>query len=143
MRYAYPVALDPEPDGSAINVSFPDVPEALTWGDEAAEALALAEDCLVTALSFYVKAGKALPKPSPASGRPLIAVPPLVAVKLALYGAMREEEVSEAELARRIGVDEKVVAALLDLQRRTHLGQLDRALAALGVELEVTVRRAA
>ena len=26
MRYAYPVVLDPEPDGSAINVSFPDVP---------------------------------------------------------------------------------------------------------------------
>lgn len=143
MRYAYPVALDPEPDGSAINVSFPDVPEALTWGDDESESLDLAEDCLVTALSFYVKAGKALPKPSPARGRPLIAVPPLVAVKLALYGAMREQEVSEAELARRIGVDEKVVAALLDLQRRTYLGQLDRALAALGVELEVTVRSAA
>ena len=143
MRYAYPVALDPEPDGSAINVSFPDVPEALTWGDDESESLDLAEDCLVTALSFYVKAGKALPKPSPARGRPLIAVPPLVAVKLALYGAMREQEVSEAELARRIGLDEKVVAALLDLQRRTYLGQLDRALAALGVDLEVTVRRAA
>jgi len=143
MRSAYPVALDPEPDGSAINVSFPDVPEALTWGDDEAEALALAEDCLVTALSFYVKAGRALPRPGPARGRPLIAVPPLVAVKLALYGAMREQEVSEAELARRIEVGEKVVAALLDLQRRTYLSQLDRALAALGVELEVTVRRAA
>jgi hypothetical protein len=32
MQYAYPVLLDPEPDGSAVNVSFPDVPEALTWG---------------------------------------------------------------------------------------------------------------
>ena len=143
MRYVYPVALDPEPDGSAINVSFPDVPEALTWGGDEAEALELAEDCLVTALSFYVKAGKALPKPGPARGRPLIAVPPLVAVKLALYGAIREQGVSEAELARRIGLGEKVVMALLDLQRRTYLGQLDRALAALGAELEVTVRSAA
>ena len=61
MRYAYPVVLDPEPDGSAINVSFPDVPEALTWGDNEAEALHLAEDCLVTALNCYVRAGKPLP----------------------------------------------------------------------------------
>ena len=41
MRYVYPAVLDPEPDGSAINVSFPDVPEALTWGDDEAEALDL------------------------------------------------------------------------------------------------------
>jgi hypothetical protein len=36
-----------------------------------------------------------------------------------------------------------VVASLLDLKRRTCLGQLERALAELGVRLEVTVRSAA
>ena len=143
MRYAYPVVLDPEPDGSAINVSFPDVPEALTWGDDEAEALHLAEDCLVTALNCYVRAGKPLPKPAPARGRSMIPVPPLVAAKLALYGAMREQGVSAVELARRLGVAEKVVDALLHLKRRTYLGQLERALAELGVRLEVTVRPAA
>ena len=143
MRYAYPVMLDPEPDGSAVNVSFPDLPEALTWGDDEAEALELAKDCLVTALSFYVTAGKALPKPGPARGRPMIAVPPLVAAKLALYSAMRAQGVGEAELARRLGVADKVVAALLQLKRRSYLGQLERALAELGVQLDVTVRTAA
>ncbi len=143
MRYVYPAVLDPEADGCAINVSFPDVPEALTWGDNEAEALVLAEDCLVTALNRYVRAGKSLPRPGPAKGRPMIRVPPLVAAKLALYGAMREQGVSQAELARRLGVGEKVVAALLDLKRRTYLGQLERALAELGVQLEVTVRSAA
>jgi antitoxin HicB len=143
MRYAYPVVLAPEPDGSAVNVSFPDVPEALTWGDDEAEALELAEDCLVTALGFYVTAGRALPKPDPARGRPMLAVPPLVAAKLALYSAMREQGVSAAELTRRLGVGEKVVPALLQLKRRSYLGQLERALAALGVRLDVTVRSAA
>jgi antitoxin HicB len=143
MRYAYPVVLAPESDGSAVNVSFPDVPEALTWGDDEAEALELAEDCLVTALDFYVTAGRALPKPGPARGRPMIAVPPLVAAKLALYSAMREQGVSAAELARRLGVGDKVVPALLQLNRRSYLAQPERALAALGVRLDVTVRSAA
>ena len=73
----------------------------------------------------------------------MIPVPPLVAAKLAMYSAMREQGVSDAELAQRLGVAEKVVQALLQLKRRTHLRQLERALAALGVQLEVPVRTAA
>ena len=34
----------------------------------------------------------------------MIAVPPLVAAKLAVYAAMREQGTGEAELARRLGV---------------------------------------
>jgi len=143
MRYVYPAVLDPEPDGSAINLSFPDVPGALTWGDDEAEAMSLAEDCLITALHGYVRFREPIPKPGPARGRPMIPVPLLVAAKLALYSALREQGVSAAELARRLGVGEHVVAALLHLKRRTHLGQLERALAELGVQLEVTVRPAA
>jgi antitoxin HicB len=143
MRYAYPVVLDPEPDGSAINVSFPDVPGALTWGDDQAEALELAEDCLVTALYGYVRDVEPIPRPGPAKGRPMIPVPALVAAKLALYTAMREQGMSEAELARRLGVTQKVVQSILHLKRRAHIAHLERALAQLGVHLEVTVRDAA
>ena len=143
MRYVYPAVLQPEPDGSAVNVSFPDVSGALTLGDDEAEAVSLAEDCLVTALYGYVRSWEPVPGPGPAKGRPLVPVPWLVAMKLALYSAMREQRVSAAELARRLGVSEKVVGALLHLKRRTHLGQLERALAELGVQLEVTVRSAA
>ena len=73
----------------------------------------------------------------------MISVPPLVAMKLALYSAMREQGVSGAELAQRLGVSEKVVTSLLHLKRRSHLGQLERALAELGVQLETRVRSAA
>jgi antitoxin HicB len=143
MRYAYPVVLDPEPDGSAINVSFPDVPGALTWGDDDAEALDLAQDCLVTALYGYLRDDEPIPRPGPARGRPMIAVPPLVAAKLALYTAMREQGLSEAELAGRLGVTPKVVGSMLHLKRRAHVGHLERALALLGVQLEVSVKDAA
>jgi antitoxin HicB len=142
MRYLYPAELEPEPDGSAVNLRFPDVPSALTWGDDEAEALSLAEDCLVTALYGYVRSGEAIPRPGPARSRPVIAVPLLVAAKLALYSAMRDQGVSAAALAVRLGVRENVVAALLHLKRRTHLGKLEQALAELGVQLEVSVRQA-
>jgi antitoxin HicB len=143
MRYVYPADLHPEPDGSAVNLRFPDVPGALTWGDDEPEALALAEDCLVTALYGCVRFGEAIPRPGPARGRPMIAVPPLVAAKLAIYSAMRDRGIAQAELARRLGVSDKVVSSILHLKRRTHIAQLERALAQLGVQLEVSVRAAA
>jgi antitoxin HicB len=143
MRYVYPAELDPERDGSAVNLWFPDVPGARTWGDDEAEALALAEDCLVTALYGYVRYDEPIPRPGPARGRPMIAVPPLVAAKLALYTAMRERGMSETELARRLGVTEKVVRSILHLKRRAHVAHLERALTQLGVQLEVSVKDAA
>ena len=124
MRYVYPVLLDPEPDGSAVNLSFPDVTGARTWGDDEAEALALAEDCLVTALYGCIRCREPIPRPGPARGRPMIAVPPLVAAKLALYAAMREQRIDAAELARRLGVSEKTVHAMLHLKRRAHIAHL-------------------
>ncbi len=143
MRYVYPAELDPEPDGSAVNLCFPDVPGARTWGDDQAEALALAEDCLVTALYGCIRYGEPIPRPGPARRRPMIAVPPLIAAKLALYSAMRDQGIGQAELARRLGVSDKVVSSILHLKRRTHIAQLERALAQLGVQLEVSVREAA
>ena len=143
MRYVYPAELDPEPDGSAVNLSFPDVPGARSWGDDQAEVLALAEDCLVTALYGCILYGEPIPRPGPARGRPMIAVPPLVAAKLALYTAMREQGVDAAELARRLDVSEKTVHSMLHLKRRAHIAHLERALAQLGVQLEVSVREAA
>jgi antitoxin HicB len=89
-RYVYPAELEPEPAGSAVNLHFPDVQGARTWGDDEAEALSLAEDCLVTALCGYVRFHEPIPKPGPARGRLMIPVPPLVAAKLALYSAMQD-----------------------------------------------------
>jgi antitoxin HicB len=143
MRYVYPAKLDAEPDRSAVNLWFPDVRGARTWGDDQAEALALAEDCLVTALYGYIRHGEPIPRPGPAKGRPMIPVPPLVAAKLALYAAMREQGIDAADLARRLGVSEKTVQSMLNLKRRAHIAHLERALAQLGVQLEVIVRAAA
>jgi antitoxin HicB len=143
MQTRFPVVLDPEPDGSAINVSFPDVRGALTWGDDEAEALSLAEDCLIAALGGYIKLNKPIPRPSPARGRPIVTLPPLVAAKLALYEAMRAQGVSAEDLAERLGMPEPAVRRLLDLDHRSHIDQVEAALRCLGKRLEVAVRDAA
>lgn len=142
-RYIYPVELEPEPDGSAVNLSFPDVRGARTWGDDEAEALSLAEDCLIAALGGYVELDHTIPKPSPARGRPTVSLPPLVAAKLALYEAMRAQGVSREDLAARLGMAEPAMRRLLDLDHRSHLDQLEAALRCLGKRLELTVRDAA
>ena len=50
MRYIYPCVLTPEEEGGFF-ASFPDVPGALTCGDDRAEVLVMAEDALVAILA--------------------------------------------------------------------------------------------
>ena len=66
-----------------------------------------------------------------------------MAAKLALYAAMLGQGIEAAELARRLGVNEKPMQSMLNLKRRAHIAHLERALAQLGVQLEATVRAAA
>lgn len=141
MRYAYPFKMDPQPEGG-FTVTFPDVPEAITDGDTEGEARERAEDALVTALSFYTDDAKPLPVPSAARGRPVAIAPPLVAAKLALHDAMLAAGISNVELGRRLGLDEKAVRRLRDPLHRSHIGQVEAALRLLGKRLEVRVLEA-
>ena len=138
MRIAFPYDLEPQPEGG-WTITFPDVPEAISQGDTPEEIAAMAEDALVTALSFYTDAREKLPRPSAAKGRPVAEVPALVAAKLALHDAMLAAGVSNVEMATRLGVDEKSVRRLRDPLHRSHIGQVDTALRALGKRVSVDV----
>ncbi|MBP0492888.1 type II toxin-antitoxin system HicB family antitoxin [Pararoseomonas indoligenes] len=142
MRYAYPALLTPEEEGG-FSVSFPDVPEALTQGDDETEALDMARDALVAALSFYVDRGDALPAPSAVDGGRLVPVPALAAAKLALHAAKVEQGISNSELGRRLGKDEKEVRRLLDPTHGSRFEVLEAALAALGRQVVLEVDAAA
>jgi antitoxin HicB len=141
MRYAYPYETEPQPEGG-WTVTFPDVPEAISQGDTADEVAAMAEDALVTALSFYTDDGRPLPRPSDRKDRPIACVPALVAAKLALHDAMLAAGVTNVVLGKRLGVDEKSVRRLRDPLHRSHIGTVERALRALGRRLEVAVAAA-
>jgi len=138
MRYAYPYELAQQSDGG-FTVTFPDIPEAITEGNSEGEARERAEDALVTALSFYTESGEAIPVPSAARDRPVALLPPLAAAKLALHDAMLCAGISNVELGRRLGLDEKAVRRLRDPLHRSHIGTIEAALRLLGKRLEVSV----
>ncbi len=132
MQYEYPCVLTQERQGG-FSVSFPDIPEALTCGDSRAEALAMAEDALAAALGAYMKSKENIPLPSRAIRRQeMVAVPPVVAAKLALYNAMRREGLTRVALAGRLGLSEGAVRKLLNPDHRSHISQIQKALRAVG-----------
>jgi antitoxin HicB len=141
MRYAYPATFESEEDGR-VSVLFDGLPGA-TWGDTREEALARAADLLVSSLAIFVEDNQPIPRPSPARGRPLVPVPALVAAKLALHDAMLAARISNVELGRRLGLDEKQVRRLRDPLHRSHIDKVEAALRILGKRLEVEAKEAA
>ena len=137
----WPVELARQEDGSIL-VTFPDVPEALTEGETEAEAMVQAQDCLVAALGGYIGARRAIPWPSPARGRTTVPLPALSAAKIALYGAMRAQGVGNTALAVRLSLSEGAVRRLIDLDHRSHIGQVETALQVLGQRLTVATQAA-
>lgn len=139
MDLNFPVSLEAAQEGGFI-VTFPDVPEALTQGEDQEDALLRAVDALETALEFYTGGARDLPKPGKARrGQRLVRPSALAAIKLAIYQTMRNEGVRKAELARRLGWHMPQVDRLLDLHHASRLDQAEAALTALGHRLEVQV----
>lgn len=137
--FEFPVVLEKAPEGGFV-VKFPDVPEALTQGDDETEALARAVDALETALEFYTDEGRDLPKARKPKRRQHVVSPSTLAVlKLEVYQAMREGRVKKTELARRLNWHLMQVDRLLDLHHASRIDQVEAALSALNRRLEVRV----
>ena len=142
MIYTYPCELTPDEEGGLL-ATFPDVPEAITGGSDRSEALAMAADALATALAGYVHEQWDIPTPSEAVvGQQLVAVPTIVAAKLALYSAMRVQRITHLELAARLGISEAAVQKLANPDQHSHIGQVQKALRAVGRNLAVEVTAA-
>ena len=148
MRYEYPckIVRDEEEARSsgreAYNVTFPDVYGANTSGWSWDEALSMAEDCLVAALAAHVEYHEDIPAPSPLrEGEVGISVTPVVAAKLALYTAMREQHITNVALGERLS-RESAVRKLVDPDHRSHISSVMKALRAVGRNLVVEDRAA-
>jgi antitoxin HicB len=101
------------------------------------EALTEAADALEEAVAGRIRRGDPIPGPSPAADRPIVPVPVQTAAKAALYLALQETGITKAELAVRLGCDEKEVRRLLDPRHPSKLPRIQKALAALGKGLSV------
>jgi antitoxin HicB len=142
--YQYPVRLKADTNGTLL-VTFPDVPEAITFGENQADAMIRAAEALEAALSLYMDARREIPRPKGAATRktPVVTLPALTEAKLALYDLMRSSGVRKAELARRLSCGKSQVDRLLDLNHASRLDQLEAAFQALNKRMYVVIGDAA
>ena len=139
----YPVILESDTNQTVL-VSFPDFPEAHTFGDDEAEALARAEDLLEDVLADYVESRREIPPPSrPKRGWRLVTLPVLAEAKVRLYREMRSAGIRKAELARRLGCHMRQVDRLLDIHHASRLDQIESAFAALNKRIVIEIQEAA
>ena len=140
----YPASFLREKNGKGYHVRFPDLPEALTGGDDLDDTRELAADCLAEALAGRIARGGAIPAPSKLRrGQHPVSVPLYLAPKLALYLAMREGNMRNTELAKHLGVSETVVRRMLDPKHNTKPERIQAALLVLGKRIVVTFEDAA
>lgn len=141
MNLCYPAEIR-KYDRGTIGLFFVDVPEAATVGKNLSEAVDHATDALLVALSSYVDEGRGIPPASRAKqGQPVVCIPPLAALKLAVHDAMRQQGLTQAMLAERLGVDARQVRRILDLDHESKFSQIEAALAALGLRASVSVEK--
>lgn len=141
--YDYPVKLTKAygKGEKGYTVTFSDVPEAITEGDDRAEALENAVEALEVALSFYVDAGKALPRPSAAHGRSTVRPRLIAALKLLIYSQMKARRLRKSDLKRMLSISSAAVERLLDLNHDSRLDHIEDALHALGKDIDIRLRR--
>ena len=139
----YPVVLTPDTNNTIL-VTFPDVPEAVTYGADQAEALERAVDALETAFLAYIEDRRPIPRPSSIRSKMVgVTLPVLSEAKIALHEAMIAGRIRKTELARRLGVHMPQVDRLLDLSHSSKIEQLEAALQAAGKRLTIAVLDAA
>ena len=93
----------------------------------------MATDCLAETLGARIAERADIPAPSARKhGQVRVTVPVHVAIKAALYVAMKEEGVSLSELARILDGQPVQVRRLLDPGLASSMKRLDQALSAIG-----------
>jgi len=142
--FVYPARFERGGRPGVVVVTFRDVPEAITQGKGAKDAIWQAADCLEEAIAGRIAGGREIPKASRAArGERAIPVPAPMAAKAALYLTMREAGITNVELARKLGCGEKEVRRMLDPRHPTKLPRIRETLDALGKRLVVSVEEAA
>ena len=135
---AYAVNLEPAEEGGFV-VTFPDIPEAITQGEDKEDSLVWAQDALETALEVYLDTRKRVPYPSEPDDKPVVVLPVVVSGKIILHNTLIDAGKRKADLARMLNLAPTLVDRLLSLRHKSRIEQIETALAALGKRLVVDV----
>ena len=101
-EFRYPTELIPAEEGGFI-VRFPDIPEAITQGDDEPSALEDAVDALEEAIAGRIRREVDIPSPSkPKLGQHAVWLPTLMAAKASLYQALQEAKMRKVAVAKKL-----------------------------------------
>jgi len=142
--YHYPARFVLDKPSGSYTVTFPDFDWGVTQGDDLDDAMFMARDLLKIFLEDCIEHRKALPKPSKRGrGYRIVSLRAMEEAKVALYAAVREAGLRNADLARRLRQPVAQVERLLDLRRRSKMDDIEAAFGVLGKSIGIEVRSAA
>lgn len=126
-------------DNNTWLLTLPSFPEIGSFGASQTKAWNNALKALQVAIAARIDVDEDFPvaRHGKPDGTPYIEVPALTLIKSTLYLAMRRQNVTLPELARRMSLQEDRVARLLRIEHNSQLDLLERALAHVGVRMTI------
>jgi antitoxin HicB len=133
----YPAQFKAAEEGGFV-VTFPDIPEAITQGEDEEDAMLHAADVLESAIDGYIEDGIHIPAPSKLKrGQHLVELPASYAAKVLLLNEMMTQKIRPADLARRLRVTPQEITRLIDIRHTSRIDGIATALKALGKTMEI------
>jgi antitoxin HicB len=140
--FDYPVTIH-EDETPGVAVTCDDLPEFNSAGDDIADALRESVDGIETALSIYVDQRRVIPAASePAPGQHVVRLPAVTVAKIVLWNEMMARDMRKADLCRLLGLAQTQGDRLVDFLHTSKMEAIEKALAALGKRLVVSVEAA-
>lgn len=140
----YDYAIRFEQDSTpGLAVFCRDLPELNSYGDDKEHAISEALDAIETALSIYVDQRRSIPEASaPKPGEYAIHLPAVTVAKIVLWNEMMARDMRKADLCRLLGLAQTQGDRLVDFLHTSKMEAIEKALAALGKRLLVSVEAA-
>jgi predicted RNase H-like HicB family nuclease/DNA-binding XRE family transcriptional regulator len=140
MQYAARISKE----GRKTLIDFPDCPGCQTFADPREDVLDVAREALEGWLETHLEDGDAPPRPGAAARRGrgdkviLVRIDPSLAIRLAIRWARQDANLSQGELAKRVGVSRQQISLLEAQGGNVTVGTLLKVASALGQELDVS-----
>ncbi|GJE60154.1 type II toxin-antitoxin system HicB family antitoxin [Methylobacterium trifolii] len=151
MSATYLFDLERDDNGTFL-ATCPAFPEITTFVDDVGDLFLIGLGAIEEAIAARIARGEDIPKSaSPSeiktcfvagdggSARAWVKLPHQTTLKVMLYGLIRSEGLTRAELARRLDWNRESVDRLFRLDHSTRLSQFDAAFRELGQDIEVSL----
>lgn len=135
----YPAKFEKEENG--YTVTFRNIPEAITCGEDMEQAMEMAEDVLLSCIEIYFDADRQFPL-ADAELQPnedWVHLDDSVYAKVLLNNELIKAGVSKAELSRLAGIRPPEIQRVLAPRHTTKIDTISKAISALGKKLTLSV----